>query len=132
MIGNDEQYASAMAVAAQDAGLPARVVLGFVVPDDSGVIKGTDVHAWVEVKLRRAGWVTFDPTPDKSRTPKQQHNDPLPEPQPAVLQPPVVPKAPNDLDSVSPQGAGKQRRQQGGTICAWWSWRSPTPASPGS
>ena len=114
MIGNDEQYASAMAVAAQDGGLAARVVLGFVVPDDSGVIKGTDVHAWVEVKLRRAGWVTFDPTPDKSRTPKQQHNDPLPEPQPAVLQPPVVPKAPNDLDSVSPQGAGKQRRQQRG------------------
>jgi hypothetical protein len=110
MIGNDEQYASAMAVAAQAAGLSARVVLGFVVPDDTGVVTGTDIHAWVEVKLRRAGWVTFRPTPDKSRTPKQQQNDPLPEPQPVVLQPPVVPKAPNDLDAVSPQGAGKQRR----------------------
>ena len=114
MIGNDEQYASAMAVAAQDAGLPARVVLGFVVPDETGAIKGTDVHAWVEVKLRRAGWVAFAPTPIKTRTPKQQHNDPLPEPQPVVLQPPVVPKAPIDLDSVSPQGAGKQRRHRVG------------------
>lgn len=118
MIGNDEQYASAMAVAAQAAGLSARVVLGFVVPDDTGVVRGTDVHAWVEVKLRRAGWITFVPTPDKSRTPKQQQNDPFPEPQPVVLQPPVVPKAPNDLDAVSPQGAGKQRRRHSNALRA--------------
>ena len=114
MIGNDEQYASAMAVAAQAAGLPARVVLGFVVPDAGGVVKGSDVHAWTEVRLRGAGWTTFVPTPDKSRTPKQQRNDQIPDPQPVVVQPPVVPKAPDDLDSVSPQGAGKQRRHRVG------------------
>lgn len=111
MIGNDEQYASAMGVAAQSRGLPARVVLGFVVPDESGTIKGKDIDAWVEVRLQGAGWVTYVPTPDKSRTPKQQQNDPYPEPQPAVLQPPVVPKEPNDLDQVSPQGAGKKRNR---------------------
>ncbi|MBS2939455.1 hypothetical protein KDN32_17070 [Nocardioides sp. J2M5] len=107
MIGNDEQYASAMGVAAQQQGLPARVVIGFVVPDSTGVVKGADVHAWVEVHLEDAGWVAFVPTPDKDRTPQQQQEDPEPEPQPNVVQPPVIPTEPDDLDDKAPQGAGK-------------------------
>jgi hypothetical protein len=108
MIGNDEQYASTMGVAAQLQGLPTRVVIGFVVPDSTGVVKGADVHAWVEVHLEGAGWVAFAPTPDKDRTPQQQQDDPEPQPQPNVVQPPVVPTEPDDDDKKAPQGAGKK------------------------
>ncbi|MFT4287308.1 transglutaminase domain-containing protein [Nocardioides sp.] len=112
LIGNDEQYASAMAVVAQQRGLPARVVMGFVLEDPAGVVKGKDVHAWVEIKLAGAGWVPFAPTPDKDRTPKQEQSDPEPEPQPNVLQPPVVPEEPDDDDEKAPQGAGRKSRDE--------------------
>ncbi|MEI2714940.1 MAG: transglutaminaseTgpA domain-containing protein [Nocardioides sp.] len=112
MIGNDEQYASAMGVASQQQGLPARVVLGFVVPDATGEIKGADVQAWVEVDLTGVGWVAFAPTPDENRKPKQLQEDPQPQPQPNVLQPPVVPTEPDDTDKRAPQGAGKKIRNQ--------------------
>lgn len=106
MVGNAEQYASAMGVAAQQLGLPARVVLGFKVPDDSGEIRGSDITAWVEVDLEKAGWVAFEPTPDKDRKPRDEQEDPEPEPQPYVMQP-VVPDEPDDTDKKAPQGAGQ-------------------------
>lgn len=106
MVGNAEQYAAAMAVAAQSRGLPARVVLGFKVTDDSGVVRGNDIDAWVEVNLEGAGWVAFQPTPDKDRTPRDEQENPEPEPQPHVLQPPVLPEEPDDTEDKAPQGAG--------------------------
>src|SRR5690606_34072882 len=109
MIGNAEQYASAMGVASQARGLPARVVIGFKVPDRSGKIVGSDVDAWVEVKLERVGWVAFQPTPDKDRVPKNTQENPEPEPQPNVIQPPVVPEEPDVSDKKAPQGAGEPR-----------------------
>ena len=42
MVGNDEQYAAAMALLASEIGVPARVVLGAVVPE-GGVVTGKDV-----------------------------------------------------------------------------------------
>ena len=36
MVGNDEQYAAIMALLASNAGVPARVVMGAVVPEDGG------------------------------------------------------------------------------------------------
>ena len=85
MIGDDEQYAVAMALMSRHLGIPARVVMGFY-PDpkddrsgaDAVEIKGEDVHAWVEVAFEHAGWVAFDPTPDEDNepTPPQQEPDP--------------------------------------------------------
>ena len=43
MVGNDEQYAAIMALLANNVGVPARVVMGAVVPED-GVIEGRDVR----------------------------------------------------------------------------------------
>jgi len=66
--GYCEHFASAMAVLARSAGVPARVVTGY----SGGTynpftalweIKQSDAHAWVEVYFGRAGWVPFDPTP---------------------------------------------------------------------
>lgn len=118
MVGDAEQYASAMGVAAQLRGLPARVVMGFVVQtvDSRGVgtVLGNDVDAWVEVNLAGFGWVPFAPTPDKDRTPQQQKTKDDPKPQPSVLQPPVVPDEPIDDENKAPQGAGK--RSQNGNL----------------
>jgi transglutaminase-like putative cysteine protease len=76
LIGNAEQYAATMGLAAAQVG-PVRVVMGFRPPIVSSTqaveVKGTDVDAWVEVPVVGKGWVPVDVTPDKSsRTPKPQ------------------------------------------------------------
>ncbi len=66
--GHCEYFASAMAVMLRAVGIPARVVNGFLGGEwnDYGkylAVRQGDAHAWVEVWLGDAGWVTFDPTP---------------------------------------------------------------------
>ncbi|WP_051684369.1 transglutaminase domain-containing protein [Blastococcus sp. URHD0036] len=65
--GYCEQYAGAMAVMVREAGVPARVVLGYtpglVQPDGSRLVTSNDAHAWVEVYFEGLGWVPYDPTP---------------------------------------------------------------------
>ncbi len=58
MAGNDEQYAATMALLANRAGVPARVVMGAVVPD-GGVVTGKDVSAWVEIRAADGSWRTL-------------------------------------------------------------------------
>lgn len=62
-----QQYAGAMGVMLRAAGVPARVVLGYMhsAPDAKGDfdISTFDAHAWVEAFFPGAGWVPFDPTP---------------------------------------------------------------------
>ncbi|MBC9955938.1 transglutaminase family protein [Yimella sp. cx-51] len=115
LIGDDEQYAVAMALMARSKGIPARVVMGFYADPDkalSGPITftGNDVHVWVEVPFQKAGWVAFDPTPDRDRTPQVQTMSPQPQPKPRVLPPPIPPK-----DNAEPPAAvsdGKQAKKQ--------------------
>ena len=97
LIGDDEQYAVAMALMARQLGLPARVVLGFY-PDadktpagDSLEVTGTMAHVWVEVPFEGAGWVAFDPTPDRDRQPQTQLPKPQDKPKPQVMPPPDPP-----------------------------------------
>ena len=64
--GYCEQYASAMAVMARYAGLPARVAIGYTKGQQmSGYwsISTRDAHAWVEIYFAGVGWVPWDPTP---------------------------------------------------------------------
>lgn len=68
LVGDDEQYAATFALLANSLGDPARVVLG-AIPEADSVVKGSDVHAWVEVDLTGVGWVPFDVTPPKSHRP---------------------------------------------------------------
>jgi len=54
LIGDDEQYAVAMALIARQLGMPARVVMGWYPDEDeqsSGVFTATgdNLHAWVEI-----------------------------------------------------------------------------------
>jgi transglutaminase-like putative cysteine protease len=64
--GYCEQYASALAYLARQAGLPARVAIGFTRGERRGgywSITSRDAHAWTEIYFDRVGWVPFDPTP---------------------------------------------------------------------
>ena len=105
MVGDSEQYASAMALMARSLGLPSRVVLGFLPKNDEGEISdsrtekhgkttttkftGNDVTAWVEIKLDGYGWVAFYPTPKETKVPDENQNLTPPNPQTLVRQPPV-------------------------------------------
>lgn len=97
MVGDDEQYAVAMALMARSLGIPARVVMGFH-PDDPNAApktftaKGGDLHAWVEVAFQGFGWVAFDPTPPKDHVATNQRPQPKPQPKPQVPQPPPPPQ----------------------------------------
>ncbi|WP_269939442.1 transglutaminaseTgpA domain-containing protein [Arthrobacter sp. HY1533] len=104
MVGDDEQYATAMVLMARHMGIPARVVMGFYLdekdPNNGAAkvqLKGADVHAWVEVNFAGLGWVPFNPTPDKDNVPNPPEPQNASKPKPQVLQPPPPPQEPADL-----------------------------------
>lgn len=103
MIGDDEQYATAMALAARSLGMPARVVMGaYPDPDaatgaDTITLHGRDLYVWVEIPFDGAGWVAFDPTPPRDQTPQTEIPEPRQVPRPQVLQPPEPPQEPPEL-----------------------------------
>ena len=103
-IGNDEQYAAAMAVMAHQLGFPVRVVVGFA-PERSSVsspveVRGSDAIAWVEVAVERqgevVGWLPLEPTPEQE-VPPPPEPQPRPETQALIRQPPPLPNVQDDL-----------------------------------
>lgn len=111
MIGDGEQYAAAMALMARSMGLPARVVLGFVpttedvAEGEPVVVTGSDVQAWVEIAFAGHGWVPFDATPPKEKTPETDPTETNEDPNPQVVQPPPPPPGavtPPDDDTEQP------------------------------
>lgn len=62
-----EHFSSAFVVLMRAAGVPARVVTGYLGGDPNPVdgiltVRQSDAHAWAEVFLRGRGWVRVDPT----------------------------------------------------------------------
>jgi hypothetical protein len=55
IVGDDEQYAAFMALAANRLGVPARVVVG-ASPDRLGWVRGQNVQAWIEVRVADGSW----------------------------------------------------------------------------
>ncbi len=107
MIGDDEQYAVAMALLAGELGIPVRVVMGYY-PDEEQdgdplfTATGDNVHAWVEVNFQGFGWLPFNPTPPEDQVPNDQNTKPRVDPKPQVLQPPPPPQEPVDLPPTLP------------------------------
>ncbi|ACZ29526.1 transglutaminase domain protein [Xylanimonas cellulosilytica DSM 15894] len=103
MVGDDEQFAVALVLMAREAGIPARVTMGFYADPEEDeredgetyTVVGGDVHAWAEVPFDGYGWVPIDAVPDED-------NKIQPEPQsqkvpkPPVLQEPEPPEEPAD------------------------------------
>ncbi|MBZ5733336.1 transglutaminaseTgpA domain-containing protein [Nocardioides sp. TRM66260-LWL] len=113
--GYCEQFASAMAVMARLAGIPARVAVGFLRPERLGPgvyeYSSHDLHAWPELFFRGYGWVRFEPTPTV-RTDTvpgysvQRDGGPS---QPPSTAPSAQPSA---RPSAAPSQAPEQRREQ--------------------
>jgi hypothetical protein len=61
-------FASALATMARTVGLPSRYVEGFLLTgsertERSYSVKADQAHAWAEIYIGGAGWMSFDPTP---------------------------------------------------------------------
>ncbi|MCP2635314.1 transglutaminase-like domain-containing protein [Microbacterium sp. HD4P20] len=113
MVGDDEQYATAMALLAREVGIPARVVMGFYPDEDQAgqavfEATGDSLHAWVEIAFEGAGWVPFDPTPPEDQVPNDQTTKPKADPKPQVLQPPPPPQEPVDLPPTVTDDGGSE------------------------
>jgi transglutaminase-like putative cysteine protease len=102
-VGTSEQFATAFALLARNAGLPTRVVVGFRPGEAQGdgtmVVRGRDALAWPEVYFDRLGWVPFSPTPN---------DDTFSDGRPLVAPPPAAdtdtddPAAPDGQESPGP------------------------------
>lgn len=62
-----EHYASALAFLLRAAGIPARVVAGYLGGEKNPfggylIVRQSDAHAWVEAWIAERGWVRVDPT----------------------------------------------------------------------
>jgi hypothetical protein len=84
--GYCEYYASTMAILLRQAGIPTRVVYGFLAgeraPDGTEVVSAGAAHWWDEVYFLGYGWVEFDPTGGPAGHPVGQ---PLPIPSGGVV-----------------------------------------------
>ncbi|ROP60683.1 transglutaminase superfamily protein [Curtobacterium sp. PhB115] len=112
MIGDQEQYAAAAALMADDLGFPARVVMGFAAGGDSGTstgttsggtttFRGSDVTARIEVDTAQWGWVMLDPNPPVREIPDEQQQTPQPVTRPETVVPPP-PVTQLDQDQQAP------------------------------
>lgn len=102
-VGDDEQYAAAMALLANRVGVPARVVVGAVVPRD-GKVRGSDVSAWVEVRVADGTWRTLPTEVFMSHRPPRRETPPAPRPSgqlggAAATPPPASPPPPPQIRS---------------------------------
>lgn len=138
-----QQFSSTFALFARSLGLPSRVAVGFtqgdvVEADDGGgteyVVRGRHAHAWPEVYLVGAGWVPFEPTPQRGDPQSQTHTGVAPqqaEPPPAQAatttsttvpssQPPssVPSTLPPDVDATAEPPEPATRDGSGGP--PWW------------
>ena len=110
-IGDDEQFAAAAVLIAEQLGFPARVVVGVRLAEQEGlpscvggVCQGGDMSAWIEVQASDGEWVPLDVTPQHvigvQRDAKQQRDpENVTELRPDTAQE-VVPPAPVQQDSV--------------------------------
>ncbi|HYR87525.1 MAG TPA: DUF3488 and transglutaminase-like domain-containing protein [Terriglobia bacterium] len=66
--GHCEYFASSMAILLRAAGIPTRLINGFLMGEYNPVggdyiIRQSDAHTWVEVYVAGHGWMEFDATP---------------------------------------------------------------------
>ena len=109
-----------MALAATRLGVPARVVVGAVVPE-GGVVQGRDVEAWVELRVDDGTWRTLPTERFTSATPPEADRfdqNPIPTSSCRPSRPSRTPQGPS---------APAERRSGDGTEAgadevAWWPW----------
>lgn len=102
LVGYEEQYAATAALLLRSAGIPTRVVVGYLVPEtrfDNGVIdvRAGDISAWIEILTLEHGWVPLTVSPDRARIPEQETTGSAVQ-DIVIPNPPTPPPPPADLD----------------------------------
>ncbi len=128
IVGNDEQYAATMALIANDIGVPARVVLGAVLPE-GGEVSGEDVQAWVELRAADGTWKTLPTERFMSTKPPSdqvpQTNTPMSGtviPPPNPIPPPSDAGEQSDADLKERKATRKRAEQDESLIADLPSW----------
>ena len=127
LAGNDEQYASTLALVGNRLGIPSRVVMG-AIPESGGAVKGKDVHAWVEVQESNGSWHALLPStflPDRNKKPNEQQLKSEEQkvgaqvPPPAGVNPPSVLQGPDQAQNATDL---KKKKRNPLDIGAWPLW----------
>jgi transglutaminase-like putative cysteine protease len=111
-IGYCEQFAASMALMGRSLGIPSRVAVGFLRPDQVAdgdyVYSSHDLHAWPEMYFDDTGWVRFEPTPQRASDVPGYTSADLGGPDPTDLPSAAAPTTtPDDLERREPdQGEG--------------------------
>ncbi|WP_344090278.1 transglutaminaseTgpA domain-containing protein [Microbacterium deminutum] len=126
-VGDDEQFAVAVAMIARELGFPARVVVGARLtasdPDlptcRNGACRAQDLAVWTEVESSEGEWIPVDVTPQYAQSPslevtRQRDPENVTEVRPDSVQA-VVPPQPVQDDS----GADTPPDQPAGVDLAW-------------
>ncbi|WBB75309.1 DUF3488 and transglutaminase-like domain-containing protein [Micromonospora sp. WMMD1128] len=138
-VGYCQQYAAAMAWLVREAGVPARVAVGFTngsnVDGGTYVLTNQNLHAWTEVYFGGIGWVPFDATPAASipgavrsswapDTNAPEENAPAPgsSAAPGGVDPSAGPNEPDRLDKDADQGLalGESGPTRRAPVWPWW------------
>ena len=128
-VGDDEQFAVAVALIAAELGFPSRVVVGAVLSSadaavrtcDDGICRAQDISAWTEVQSADGEWVPIDVTPQYVRSPSlevAEQRDPLnvTEVRPDTVEE-VVPPEPLQQDSTD-----DEREEEAAGLDLAWLW----------
>ncbi len=130
-IGDDEQFAVAVALVARELGFPSRVVVGTRLTSvdpgvpvcDEGVCRAQDLAVWAEVQSADGSWVAIDATPQHTQSPSlvvTEARDPE-----NVTD--VLPDAVEDVVPPDPLQEDTGVRDGGGVDDGWdlaWLWRA--------
>ena len=76
------QFSTSMALLLREMGVPSRVVYGSTPGEDMGqgeyLVRGSNMHTWVEAYFPGVGWYPFNPTPGFSMPAAMEANAPRP------------------------------------------------------
>jgi transglutaminase-like putative cysteine protease len=98
--GYCDYYATTMVVLARAAGLPARLVTGYLMESDTPAgsevaITADQAHAWVEIYFPELGWIPFEPTAGRPEIPREEPDQTLALPELDLSLEPLVVGAPD-------------------------------------
>jgi hypothetical protein len=121
-VGDDEQYAAAFALLANQVGVPARVILG-AEPEADGTVKGRDVHTWVSVHLSDGTWQSIPRAafmPPTTKAPDKKLPDTIQNADAAVVPPPNPVRPPSALDFSLQQDAATAHANTNHRVGSGW------------
>lgn len=110
-------FSTAFVVMARSVGIPARWVKGYTSGTRTAfneyTISDKHAHAWGEIYLPHAGWITFEPTPGFLR---RQYSESGNDTNPTSPTDPVEEPTDHDRDVPFEEGEGNVDRAQGGVF----------------